>query len=84
MGLGVVLAVVGAIMRYAVSAHATGVSVHTVGVILLIAGVVVFLLGVAAFAWASRRKTTTVHKDVRAVPGGEEINEQRHDPNSGF
>jgi protein-S-isoprenylcysteine O-methyltransferase Ste14 len=83
MGLGIVLAVIGAIMRYAISAHASGVDIHTVGVILIVAGVVVFVLGVAAFAWAGRRRTTSVHQDVHAVPGGQELNEQRQDP-SGF
>jgi protein-S-isoprenylcysteine O-methyltransferase Ste14 len=82
MGLGIVLGIAGAIMRYAISVHTTGVNIHTVGVILLVAGVVVFVLGLAAFVWGSRRRTSTVRQDVHAVPGGRELVEQREDPGS--
>lgn len=41
----------GAIMRFAVTARATGFSVHTVGVILMIVGIVGAILSIAF--WAS-------------------------------
>lgn len=46
LGLGIVLLIVGALMRYAVTATADGFSINTAGVILLWAGVVAFILGV--------------------------------------
>ena len=82
MGLGIVLGIAGAIMRYAISVTTTGFNIHTAGVILLVAGVVVFLLGLAAFAWGSRRRTSTFQQDVRAVPGGQEVVEQRENPSA--
>lgn len=69
-------------MRYAISMHTTGVSIHAVGVILLVAGTVVFVLGLAAFVWGSRRRTSIVRQDVRALPRGSELVEQREDPAS--
>ena len=36
---GIVLVTVGAILRFAVSAHASGFSIHTAGIILLLVGV---------------------------------------------
>ena len=65
------------------SVHTTGVNIHTVGVgDLLVAGGVVFVLGLAAFVWGSRRRTSTTRQDVRAVPGGRELVEQREDAGS--
>src|SRR3954467_12055851 len=45
IGLGVVLAVVGAVMRYAIEAQPTGFDVVTAGGILLLVGVVSILVG---------------------------------------
>jgi hypothetical protein len=36
---GIVLVTVGAILRFAVSAHASGFNIHTAGIILLLVGV---------------------------------------------
>src|SRR5881275_904094 len=44
MALSVVMAVVGAILTYAVSVTTNGFSIHTVGLILLITGIVLFVV----------------------------------------
>ena len=46
MGIGtsIFLIAVGAILKYAVTAHVSGINVHVVGVILMIAGVVGIVL----------------------------------------
>lgn len=80
IGLGIVLMVVGGIMRYAVKVHATGFNIHTAGIIVLIAGAVIFLLGLFTFLWAGRNRTTTVRQDVRSTPTGTESVEERQDP----
>jgi hypothetical protein len=55
------LIAVGAIMRFAVTAQATGFSVHTVGVILMIVGIVGALLSIAFWAsWGGFRRRTTI------------------------
>ena len=46
---GIILVAAGAIMRYAVTASATGFSITEVGLILLVIGVVTILLGSRAF-----------------------------------
>ena len=83
IGLGIVLMVVGAIMRFAVKVHTTGFNMHTGGIIILIAGVVIFLLGLFAFLYSDRNRTTTVRQDVHTTPTGQEVVEERKDP-SGF
>ncbi|MDP9328667.1 MAG: DUF6458 family protein [Actinomycetota bacterium] len=80
IGLGIVLMVVGAIMRFAVKVHTSGFNIHTAGVIVLIAGGVIFLLGLFALFWAGRNRTTTVRSDIRTTPTGQESVEEREDP----
>lgn len=47
----------GAIMRFAVTAQATGFSIHTVGVILMIVGIVGAILSIAFWAsWGGFRR----------------------------
>jgi hypothetical protein len=71
-----ILIAAGAIMRFAVTAQASGFSVHTVGVILMIVGIVGAILSIAFWAsWggfrAGRRdntnKTTTYVERDRTV-----------------
>ena len=76
---GVVLAVVGAILDYAVTVENTsGFNVNTAGIILLIAGIVIFVLGIVVAISGSFRRTT-IRQDVRATPQGEYRLEQRDD-----
>jgi hypothetical protein len=59
MGIGtsIFLIAVGAILKYAVTAHASGVNINTVGVILMIAGVVGLLVSLFWMTvWADRRR----------------------------
>jgi uncharacterized membrane protein YidH (DUF202 family) len=58
MALGAVLAVIGAIMRYAVHVTARGFSVHTAGIILLIVGIILVVVGLIAFVLGSRQHST--------------------------
>jgi hypothetical protein len=56
-----ILIAAGAIMRFAVTAQASGFSVHTVGVILMIIGIVGALLSIAFWAsWGGVRRRTIV------------------------
>jgi O-antigen ligase len=79
IGVGAVLAVVGAILKYAVSitvSQGRHFNVNTAGEILLIAGIVLFVTGLAfvgmAYAQARRRETmrddARMRDDVRSTP----------------
>jgi hypothetical protein len=71
IGVGAVLAVVGAILKYAVSitvSQGRHFNVNTAGEILLIAGIVLFVTGLAfvGLAYAqTRRRTTAPREDYR-------------------
>ena len=60
IGTSLFLFAVGAILKYAVTAHVAGVDLQVVGVILMIVGVVGLLIGLAM--WISARN------DVRRAP----------------
>lgn len=60
IGTSLFLIAVGAILKYAVTAHVAGVDLQVVGVILMIIGVVGLLIGLAM--WISARN------DVRRAP----------------
>ena len=70
-GLGVVLAVVGAVMRYAIQAQPTGFDVVTAGGILLLVGIVSIVVGLILVVMGSRRSTTE-HEQITATPHGED------------
>jgi hypothetical protein len=56
-----ILIAAGAIMRFAVTAQASGFSVHTVGVILMIIGIIGALLSIAFWAsWGGFGRRTVV------------------------
>jgi uncharacterized membrane protein YidH (DUF202 family) len=78
MAFGIVLVVVGAIMRFAVSAKTSGFDIHNTGVILLLVGVGVFVISLIVLALGNRSRTTT-RTDVRETPSGQERTEQRDD-----
>jgi Zn-dependent protease with chaperone function len=61
IGGGILLIVVGAIIRYALNFQVAGVEEGTLGLILIAAGIVIALLGLIAAPfrlWAERRRTT--------------------------
>ncbi len=71
MGFGAVLVVVGAILKFAVSASTTGLSIPTVGLILLLVGIVLFVAGLAVVLMAGSRRSVT-REGIQNVPGGQE------------
>ena len=73
---GLVLAVAGAIMRYAVTVHTTGFNIHNAGVILLIVGIVTTVAGLLIFSIGGRR-SSSVHDSITNTPHGQERVEQQ-------
>jgi hypothetical protein len=71
IGLGVVLAVVGAVMRYAIEAQPTGFDIVTAGGILLLVGLLSVLVGLILVVMGSRRSTTE-REQISATPHGEQ------------
>lgn len=78
IGLGIVLAIVGAILRFAVTATTKGVNIHTAGVIALIVGVGAIVLGLVMLMWPARRRSITSQRTI-ATPNGSERVEERDD-----
>jgi Na+/H+ antiporter NhaC len=78
LGLGIVLLIVGAIMRYAVTATTEGFSINTAGVILLLAGLVAFILGITFIVAGSQRRSTS-QSSIQQTPTGEVRTEERID-----
>ncbi len=72
------MAVVGAILRFAVSVSTSGFSIHTVGDILLIAGIVLFLASIFVLALGSSRRTR-IREDIQQTPTGQSRVEERDD-----
>jgi beta-lactamase regulating signal transducer with metallopeptidase domain len=78
MVFSIILAVVGAILAFAVTVTAKGLNLNTVGVILLVVGILGFLVSLfVVFVPGSRR--STLQEDVRQVPGGEQRVVERRD-----
>ena len=61
IGAGILIAAVGAVLAYAVTAEVEGVDINVVGVILIIAGLAIALF--AAIATVSRRGRTLYDDD---------------------
>ena len=78
---GIVLGVVGAIMRFAVKVHTSGFSIHTAGIILLIVGVGCAVVGLVLLFMSGRSHSVT-QESVQQTPSGEVRTEERND--SGF
>jgi hypothetical protein len=61
IGTSILLIAVGAILKYAVTAHVSGVDLEVVGVILMVVGVVGLLLSLLWMTiWADRRRNAVV------------------------
>ena len=78
IGLAVVLVVIGAIMRFAVTVTTSGFNIHKVGDILLLVGIILAILTVALIAMSSRRRVIT-RTDIRGTPSGEQRVQERQD-----
>lgn len=78
LGLGIVLLIVGAIMRYAVTATTDGFSINTAGVILLWAGLVAFILGITFIVAGSQRRSVS-QSSIQQTPTGAVRTEERID-----
>ena len=78
MAFGIVLVVVGAIMRFAVSAKTSGFDIHKTGLILLLVGIGVFVISLIVLALGNRSRVT-MRTDVRQTHSGQERTEQRDD-----
>jgi hypothetical protein len=78
MALGVILAVIGAILKFAVSVTTSGFNVNAVGLILLIAGIVLFVVAAGVLAMGGSRRTM-VREDIQQTPTGQSRIEERND-----
>jgi hypothetical protein len=75
LGVGLILAAVGAVLAFAVNTTVNGVDIHTIGWILLIVGIVGILLSLIFWSsWAGPgyfgRRRTTYYDEGTAGPGG--------------
>ena len=78
MGFGVVLAAVGAILQFAVTASAKGFNIHTIGVILLVVGIVAFVVGLALMVSGGSRRSIS-REEVHNTPSGQERTVEQKD-----
>jgi len=75
---GMVLVVVGAILRFATSVQTSGFNIHKVGDIFLLVGILMVILSLVIIAMSSRRRVVT-RTDVRETPTGQHRTDQRDD-----
>jgi predicted histidine transporter YuiF (NhaC family) len=66
-GLGLILLAVGAVLRYAVTAEASGVDLDMIGLILMATGAVGFLFGLFEGTFRSYRTERHVSSDGKHV-----------------
>jgi uncharacterized protein (DUF58 family) len=65
VGPAIVLIAVGAILKWAVTAHVSGIDLQTTGTVLFVLGIVALVLSIIyTFWWSDRGR----RRDVRAVP----------------
>jgi beta-lactamase regulating signal transducer with metallopeptidase domain len=62
IGSSILLIAIGAILKYAVTAHVSGIDIQTAGTVLLIVGIVGLILSVIYTFYSSRQR-----RDVRVV-----------------
>ena len=75
LGVGLILAAVGAVLAFAVNTTVNGVDIHTIGWILLIVGIVGILLSLIFWSsWAGpgyfSRRRTYYEEGPAGPPGG--------------
>jgi hypothetical protein len=74
IGTSILLIAVGAILKYAVTAHVSGIDIQTVGVILMLVGILGLILSLLyTFVWsdtARRRRAPDAYDDqpTRNIP----------------
>ena len=76
LGFGIVLMVVGALMRYAVSADPNGFDIVTAGAILLIVGLVSAVIGLLLLFFGGRTSVTEREQMTQTPHGAERITER--------
>jgi hypothetical protein len=81
IGFGLVLIVVGAILKFAVTADANGFDIETAGLIAIWVGVVSLLLGILLVVMGGRSHSTVRDNVVQTSAGTEHVQE-RDDYNS--
>jgi hypothetical protein len=72
---GVILVVVGAILRFATSVETSGFNIHKIGDILLLAGVVLIILSVI-FVTVDARSRSRMRTEIRHTGGGSRRGDQ--------
>jgi hypothetical protein len=78
MTFGIVLVIVGAVMKFAITVHAHGFNIHVAGLILLWVGIAIFVLSLLILVLGGRSRST-MRTDVRETPSGQERTEQQDD-----
>ena len=64
IGTSIFLIALGAVLKYAVTAHLAGINLQTAGVILMVVGAIALLISLFVMAgWADRRRGRTVPDD---------------------
>lgn len=67
IGGPIALAIVGAVMLFALNVDVSGIELSTIGIILLVAAAVWFVAGIVAAAASSRKETTVVESETTPV-----------------
>ena len=78
IGFGLVFIVVGAVLRFAVTASADGFDTEAAGMIAIWVGVIAALIGLLLVFLGSRR-TSTLRENVVETPAGTERVQERDD-----
>ena len=68
IGSSILLIAIGAILKFAVTAHVNGVNVQTAGTVLLVVGIVGLVLALIYTFWYANRASATVVREERVDP----------------
>jgi len=64
IGTSIVLIAIGAVLKWAVTAHVNGINLQTAGTVVFVLGIIGLVLSVIyTFVWSRQRTTTTVPAD---------------------